>query len=135
VTDAQELRRVRRAQQFFRNAVLSSYAHKCCVTGIGEPALLRASHIVPWADREESRLDPANGLCLNALFDAAFDRGLLAIDDGFRLVASPKLSKRVEPRIHARFFKTFIGKRIVLPERNPPNPEFLRYHRIRALGR
>jgi len=36
-------------QQFFREAVLSSYLQRCCITGMAVPALLVASHIKPWA--------------------------------------------------------------------------------------
>jgi len=39
-----------------------------------------ASHIVPWAEDERNRLNPRNGLCLNALHDRAFDRHLMWID-------------------------------------------------------
>jgi len=40
------------------------------------PALLRASHIVPWAECDDAqRLDVQNGLLLSALWDAALDRG------------------------------------------------------------
>jgi predicted restriction endonuclease len=59
------------------------------LTGITEPALLRASHIVPWADStDEQRLDVYNGVLLSALWDAAFDGGLISFaDDGTVLVS------------------------------------------------
>jgi putative restriction endonuclease len=54
---------------------------------------MRASHIVPWADStDEQRLDVHNGLLLSALWDAAFDTGLVSFYDGGRPLASPKLS-------------------------------------------
>jgi putative restriction endonuclease len=46
---------------------------------------VRASHIVPWAecDNDAHRLDVHNGLLLSALWDAAFDAGLISFaDDG-----------------------------------------------------
>lgn len=45
--------------------------------------MLRASHITPWAEcaSDAERLDPENGLLLSALWDAAFDRGLVSFDD------------------------------------------------------
>ena len=48
-----------------------------------DPALLRASHIIPWKDcpTDADRLDVHNGLLLSALWDAAFDRGLVTFDD------------------------------------------------------
>jgi len=46
--------------------------------------MLRASHIIPWKDcaSDAERLDVHNGLLLSALWDAAFDRGLVTFDDG-----------------------------------------------------
>jgi putative restriction endonuclease len=65
------------------------WGSRCPLTGITEPALLRASHIVPWADStDEQRLDVYNGLLLSALWDAAFDGGLVSFaDDGAVLVS------------------------------------------------
>ena len=64
------------------------------MTGIDEPGLLRASHIVPWADcTDAQRLDVHNGLLLSALWDAAFDRGLISFADDGTVLASPKLSE------------------------------------------
>jgi putative restriction endonuclease len=52
------------------------------LTGITEPVLLRASHILPWAQStDEQRLDVYNGLLLSALWDAAFDAGLVSFGD------------------------------------------------------
>ena len=61
------------------------WAGRCPLTGITDAALLRASHIKPWAacDSDEERLDPYNGLLLSSLWDAAFDAGLVRFgDDG-----------------------------------------------------
>ena len=58
-----------------------------------DPALLRASHIVPWADcGDEQRLDVHNGLLLSALWDAAFDKGLISFADDGQPLVSPLLS-------------------------------------------
>ena len=68
---------------------------KCPLTGISDPALLRASHIKPWKSCEDDaeRLDVHNGLLLSALWDAAFDRGLVTFDDGGHPQLSPQLSE------------------------------------------
>ena len=66
-------------QHFFRATVLAAYGNKCCITGMPIPELLTASHIVPWSVDHQNRLNPRNGLCLNAIHDRAFDRGLLTI--------------------------------------------------------
>jgi len=55
---------------------------------------LRASHIVPWAEcTDAQRLDVHNGLLLSALWDAAFDRGLISFADDGTVLASPHLSQ------------------------------------------
>jgi len=75
--------RQRVGQDVFRAALMVYWEGRCVVTGIAEPALLRASHIVPWAKctSDAERLDVHNGLLLAAHWDAAFDAGLVSFDD------------------------------------------------------
>ena len=81
-------------QDVFRDALMDYWGGRCPLTGITDPALLRASHIVPWADcSDEQRLDVHNGLLLSALWDAAFDQGLVSFADDGTPRASPKLSQ------------------------------------------
>lgn len=55
---------------------------RCAISGLDESPLLRASHALPWAlATDAERLDIFNGLLLTAHLDAAFDSGLLAIDE------------------------------------------------------
>ncbi|SEC26918.1 HNH endonuclease [Rhodobacter sp. 24-YEA-8] len=92
-TEAERLVVQRIGQNVFRSGLLEYWRGRCPLTGISEPALLRASHITPWADCESDaeRLDVRNGLLLSALWDAAFDRALVSFaDDGIPLI-SPKL--------------------------------------------
>jgi len=81
-------------QNVFRDALMDYWGGRCPLTGITEPALLRASHIIPWSDCDDAqRLDVHNGLLLSALWDAAFDQGLVSFaDDGSPLVG-PQLSE------------------------------------------
>jgi len=46
-TEIQATVKVRRGQQFFRQAVLTAYDVRCCISGINIPRLLVASHIKP----------------------------------------------------------------------------------------
>jgi hypothetical protein len=80
-------------QSPFRKSLLDRWNGQCPLTGIAEPGLLRASHIIAWSvcSDERERLDPENGLLLSALWDAAFDRGLVSFDAGGEAVAYPKL--------------------------------------------
>lgn len=119
----------RRGQSFFRGAVMAAHDWKCCVTGITALELLRASHIVPWSQNVDLRLDPRNGLCLNALHDAAFDRGLITFSDALEL----RLSSRLQSEVPTTVFKELFEKRcdipIAMPERFKPSPEMLEFHR------
>jgi hypothetical protein len=67
---------------------------RCPLTDITDPALLRASHIVPWAEGESDalRLDVHNGLLLSALWDCAFDSGLISFSDAGAVLRSLRLS-------------------------------------------
>jgi putative restriction endonuclease len=52
------------------------------------------AHIVPWVDcDDEQRLNVHNGLLLSALWDAAFDNGLISFADDGVVLASPSLSE------------------------------------------
>lgn len=121
--------RARRGQNFFRNATLAAYGEKCCITGLAVRELLRASHIVPWRVDPMSRLDPANGLCLNALHDAAFDRGLITLDEKLRVVFSRSLHARMPAHLWNEWFGAFEGTPIHAAERTPARREALLYHR------
>jgi putative restriction endonuclease len=79
---------VRVNQQFFRAVVLAAYDGKGCVTGLAVPELLVASHIVSWAEDPKQRMNPRNGLCLNALHDRASDRRLM-FDADLKVRLSP----------------------------------------------
>ena len=93
-TEAERLVVQRIGQDVFRQALLAYWGGRCPLTGISEPQLLRASHIVPWAEcaTDEHRLDVHNGLLLSALWDAAFDAGLISFADDGAVLASANLS-------------------------------------------
>jgi hypothetical protein len=82
-TEAERLVVQRIGQDIFRARLMDYWQGRCPLTGISDSALLRASHIVPWAECESDaeRLDIYNGLLLSALWDAAFDRALVTFDD------------------------------------------------------
>ena len=83
-------------QNVFRQMVISNYTGKCAISGIDIPELLVASHIVPWSINEEERLNPENGICFSALYDKAFDKGLIAIDEQYKILLSKNIKKNKE---------------------------------------
>jgi putative restriction endonuclease len=113
--------KVRVNQNFFRKMILSSYNNLCCITGIDNAELLIASHIVPWANDEKNRMNPLNGLCLNALHDRAFDKGLITIDERYKVI----VSKKVKHKLLLQYDR----KSITLPSRFLPDQKFISFHR------
>ncbi|CAM3565986.1 HNH endonuclease [Flavobacterium chungbukense] len=81
-------------QCVFRKIVLANYSNKCAVTGIDIPELLFASHIVPWSANEKYRLEPENGICFSALYDKAFDKGLIGINIDHKIIFSDSFKKK-----------------------------------------
>ena len=93
-TEAERFMRQRIGQDRFRSALLYYWNGKCPLTGVTELALLRASHIIPWAEcqSDAQRLDVHNGLLLAASWDAAFDAGLVSVGDDGEVLLSNNLS-------------------------------------------
>ena len=115
-------------QNFFRKAILSSYGC-CCVTGIATEQLLIASHIKPWKDcNANEKTDPRNGLCLNALHDKAYDRGLITVTPDFKIHISKRIKDIYQGKVIKEYFDCYDGKKIIIPEKFLPNKSFLEYH-------
>jgi hypothetical protein len=93
-TEVERLTVQRVGQDIFRAALLDYWGGRCPLTGITNRALLRASHIVPWAecDDDAHRLYVHNGLLLSALWDAAFDAGLVSFAGDGTVLAAAMLS-------------------------------------------
>ncbi|KOH44106.1 HNH endonuclease [Sunxiuqinia dokdonensis] len=122
--------KVRVNQSVFRQIVLANYTGKCAVTGIDMPELLIASHIIPWAENKEERLNPSNGICLSAHFDRAFDRGLISFDEKYKLVLAPSTKDYCTRSYYQQWFQQFEGKPLIKPAKYLPHPDFLEWHRM-----
>lgn len=120
--------KVRVNQSFFRKTVLAAYDFKCCITGLEIPELLNASHIIPWSKDEANRVNPRNGLCLNAIHDRAFDRGLLTITPDFTIKVSKLVKKGQASAAAQDFLLRYDGLEINKPTRFLPDMKFLEYH-------
>ena len=127
--EKERLIKVRVNQSIFRTIILAAYNSKCCITGIDNTDLLIASHIVPWSKDEKNRLNPMNGLCLNALHDRAFDKGLITISaDDYRIKVSSKLKKKTVIESIEQNFMALESKSILLPDKFLPSKELLKVH-------
>jgi hypothetical protein len=124
--------KLRRGQEYFREAVLNNFGGRCGVTRLAVRELLVASHILPWGTHAAERLNVRNGLCLSRLHDAAFDRGLIAFDDSLRLLLSPRLKAELSQRAIAENFGAYAGEALCLPnDAALPELAFLSEHRTR----
>lgn len=95
-TEAERAQKIRIGQDRFRDALMNYWDGACPLTGITNPELLRASHIIPWTECEsdQERLNVYNGLLLSSLWDSAFDTGLVTFDDSGLVIVSPKMDSK-----------------------------------------
>ncbi len=124
--------KVRSNQNVFRVIILKLYKQSCCITGLDIPTVNRASHIMPWADYPDKRLEPQNGLCLSATYDAAFDKNLISLDDNYRIIISKSISDHYTNDSVKEYFLKKEGDKIALPSSYLPNKEYLQKHRSKG---
>lgn len=127
IEDKKALIKVREKQYAFRQALLTGYGWKCCLSEVDIPDFLIASHIKPWAVDKANRINPQNGLLLNAFLDKAFDKGYFkVIPEDYTVIISDKIK-------HTKTYELLMpydGQKIKLPHNKErwPNQEFLAYH-------
>lgn len=126
--DRHAVRRVRVNQHFFRSIILTGYLSKCAVCSLPFPALLVAAHIVPWSVDKSLRMNPRNGICLCSLHDRAFDKGLLIIDDTYRITVNSAVEEESSVESVRAMFMRYAGRALSLPERWHPDPSLLKRH-------
>lgn len=121
--------KVRIGQAYYRKMIVSLYGGKCCITGLDVPQLLRASHIIRWADDKDNRMNPENGLCLSGTYDLAFDQHLISFDEDYRMIVGKEIHDHFTTTVTRNYFEKLEGKRIYLPTRFIPSQLFLQTHR------
>jgi putative restriction endonuclease len=124
-------------QASFREAVITAYNGRCALSGLPEPLLLDAAHII--ADKNEAFGQPIvpNGIPLSKIHHAAFDAHLIGIDPDYRLHVSERLLNRNDgPMLEA--LKRLNGGTIHLPGRVKDCPDrdrlALRFGRFKAVA-
>lgn len=121
--------KIRIGQAYYRKMIVSLYGGKCCVTGLDVPKLLRASHIIPWAEDKENRMNPENGLCLSGTYDLAFDQHLISFDENYKMIVGNEISEHFTNSVTRDYFKKFVGKKIAMPSKFLPSQIFMQAHR------
>lgn len=115
--------------RLFRRVVLRAYDKRCAVTGLrlingGGRAEVDAAHIRPVENNGPDIL--SNGLALSGTAHWMFDRGLISLDDDFRIL----VSRHVNDPDSARGLINGSGHAIVPPRPSDrPSPHFLQWHR------
>lgn len=121
--------------RFLRNGVFSRtvqevYNNTCCITGLSissalNISMLDACHIVPFSKTHNDTI--GNGLALCPNLHRAFDRGLITINEDYRVVVSRLFNEQTDCSHSIRQFE---NKRINLPQEQSyyPNTDNLRWH-------
>ena len=109
-------------QAMFREAVMTAYGSRCALSGLPEPMLLDAAHII--SDKDEKLGQPVvpNGIPLSKIHHSAFDAHLIGIDPDYRLHVSDRLQSQTDgPMLEA--LKRLHGGTIHLPTRRQDMPD------------
>lgn len=122
-------------QASFREAVITAYDGRCALSGLPEPLLLDAAHIVADGDERFGQAMVTNGIPLSKIHHAAFDAHLIGIDPDFRLHVSEKLMVQKDgPMLEA--LKALNGGALYVPKRLQDRPDrdrlAIRFERFRA---
>lgn len=122
-TEGERAQKFRIGQNIFRDALMEYWNRSCPLSGISSPDLLRASHMMPWAhcETDAQRLDVHNGLLLSALWDAAFDAGLVTFDKHGKVLPSPRMEGAALAELRVP-----TSRQLVLRDEHQP---YLAYHR------
>jgi len=109
-------------QATFREAVFAAYNGRCALSGLPEPLLVDAAHII--ADKDEAFGQPIvrNGISLSKIHHAAFDAHLIGIDPDYRIHVSRRILERKDgPMLEA--LKRLDGGEIYRPKRIEDLPD------------
>jgi putative restriction endonuclease len=109
-------------QATFREAVITAYHGRCALSGLHEPVLLDAAHIME--DRHERLGQPVvqNGIPLAKTHHAAFDAHLIGIDADFKIHVSDRILRQKDgPTLEA--LKRLDQNRMLLPSRSVDRPD------------
>jgi putative restriction endonuclease len=109
-------------QATFREAVIHAYNGRCALSGLPEPLLIDAAHIISDKDQRWGQPVVQNGIPLSKIHHAAFDAQLIGIDPDYKIhVSDHLLAQRDGPMLEA--IKQLNGQLIHLPNRKVDYPD------------
>ena len=119
-------------QTNFRKGLNEIYDNKCAICGLDIEELLRASHIIPHAENDETAKDLDNGILLCTLHDSLFDSGLITIkhEKGkYNIYISERL-KQSKNSAAKDIYNSLHNASFHEPEYQKPSVESLHYHNM-----
>ncbi len=115
----------------FKKQIPLLYRNSCAISELQittnlNLTLIDACHIVPFNASYDDTI--TNGISLSPTLHRAFDRGLISIDNDYKVIVSNMF---IESGESFYSLKQFAGKKILLPENNKyyPNEDNLIWHR------
>lgn len=115
----------------FKKVVPKVYNFTCSISGMRliasrEIQMIDACHIVPFSQSHDDTISNGISLCPN--LHRAFDRGLITIDEEYRVVVSNDFSESTSDYS----IRTYHGRKILLPAQHYyyPSLENFEWHRI-----
>lgn len=114
-------------QDALRELLLRTYRGCCALCETRIASQLRTSHIVPWGQNSRLRLKPDNAILLCRLHDGLFDSGLISLTDDYQVL----VSTRLDMSANAALVPAVRGVQFSLPTSFPPDPAYLKRHRMR----
>lgn len=99
----------------FKREIPKIYNNTCCISGmridaIANVSMIDACHIVPFSESYDDTV--TNGIALCPNLHRAFDRGLIGIDENYRVL----VSKSFKEETTCYSIRVFEGKEIQLPK-------------------
>jgi putative restriction endonuclease len=117
----------------FKKEVPRIYNYTCSISGLriitdSDIQMIDACHILPFSESHDDTISNGISLCPN--LHRAFDRGLIAIDDNYRVLVKSFSEQSTNYSI-----KQFQGKQILLPNVSHyrPSLENLQQHRVKHI--
>ena len=116
----------------FGKAVIDKYDKQCAITGLkieshSDEFLIDACPIVPFQQINDYSID--NGIALSPTLCRAFDNGLIAIDNNYKILVPHRLNEIS----HKSGIRHYVNKTILLPSKEEfyPSLQRLAEHRVK----
>lgn len=117
----------------FKREVPKIYSFSCAISGmqlstLKNISMIDACHIVPFSESYDDTI--GNGIALSPNLHRAFDRGLISIDENYKVLVSSSFKENLNSPFSIRQFE---GTQILLPKKENlyPSQVNLKNHRAR----